>query len=327
MQSVLRAGLRAKGIDTPARLDHRYSAITRTIGRWALNLFNPSPSAGARPWLMETVAGVAVLVSTGFAAVGVGQFWGWATPWTAAGTAGLIAVTLLTEIAASRMLLHAEKHFAGKTWDRMAKGALALVVGFGGLTCWNVIGTHAGLSEIDHRAVAGQRAPLERTLADAEAAVTAAHSTLDSFDRAADAQDRRWDTALRGFNSNYVTATTRSLGAADQETQARIERRAALANAEATAIGARDAAQRALDDGPRNRDDRDLWLAVAVLELLKGALVWLATAGERRRPVSGNHDNRPAHLLSERDLEDMMKRGGSMISTARWELKRRLRAA
>lgn len=328
MRVVNRAGLRAKSscLNGNAGLIHK--PILRTVGRWALNLFNPTPSQGARPWLMESVAGAAVLVSTGFAGVGVAQYWGWACPWTAAGTAGLVAVTLLTEIAASRMLLHAEKHFAGKNWVGSIKGVLALIVGFGGLTIWNVIGTHAGLSEIDHQAVAERRAPLERTLAGAEARLTAATSTLEAFDTGARAQQSLWQDALRGVNPSYVTAGTRRLEAADAATQRRIEARQQLANEQAAAIAARDNARTALTNGPRNRDDRDLWIATIVLELLKGALVWLATAGERRKLAQGltGSNDRPAHLLSERELEDMMARGGSMISTARWELKRRLRA-
>lgn len=224
------------------------------------------------------------------------------------------------------MLLHAEKHFASKTLIGSAKGALALVVGFGSLTAWNMIGTHAGLSEIDHRAVAAQRAPLEQAATRANAEAAAARSNLETFDSAADAQDRRWESALRGFNSNYVSATTRSLGAADQEAQARIARRTALTASEATAIAAREAAQLALTNGPARRDDSDLWVATIVLELLKGALVWLATAGERRRPSARSRE-RHVSELNERELEEMMARGGSMVSTARWERARRLRAA
>lgn len=231
---------------------------------------------------MESVAGAAVLVSVGIAGVGVAGLVGFVSPLAAAGSVALIAVTGLTEIAATRLPVHAEARFSEEGIGAKLKG-LVVVAGFGALTLWNVTAAHFGAVAIDHAGVADTRAPLERDLTEADADLIAANADLAAFDEATVAQAALWRDAVRSVDPSYVTTGTRRLEAADRAAKARNDERRPLARAAASAEARQRLAATALAGAPTGRDERELWLIAGVLELLKGTLVWFATAGRGRR--------------------------------------------
>ena len=235
-----------------------------------------------KPWLMESVSWGGIGLSAVLAGVGVCGLVGFESPLAKIGSAILIGGTVLTEIAAARLPVHAQKRFAEGGWF---KGSIALF-GFAGLTAWNVICGHMGMVAIDHAALQDRRAPLERAAAESDAAREVAEETLDEFDAETRRQSEQMGVALRGaFESGYVTAAARN---ARESSNDRAERRVSLSQVVTDARGADRAAERALAAAPSPRPDRDLWGFAIILELIKGALVWFATASERRVSYARN---------------------------------------
>lgn len=237
----------------------------------------------ARPALMETVSWGAILCSTALAAVGVAGIVGWESDLAKLGTIILIGGTLLTEVAASRLPVHAERRFREPGAASKFKG-LAVVAGFGVFTAWNVIAGHFGMAAIDGAGVADKRAPLERAAAIADANRETAEEALRAFDEETARQQDGLAIALRGaFEAGYVTAGSRSARSANADTS-RAERREALAGSVARNRAADRAAEAELARAPTGRADVELWAFAAVLELLKGALVWFVTAARGAAP-------------------------------------------
>jgi hypothetical protein len=245
-----------------------------------------SMPTSSTPWLMQGVAMGAVGLSTVIAGVGVaGLVWG--DSWLARlGTGVLIAGTLLTEIAASRLPVHAERQIRSGGLAGWIKG-LAVVAGFAVLTAWNVMAAHFGMGAIDGAGVNDRRAPLEAAVAAADAARETSEEALAAFDAETARQQAGFADALRGaFQAGYVTAGTRSARASSSDT-ARAERRGELARDVSRDRAADRVAERALAGAPAGRPDHELWVFALVLELLKGALVWFATLNERRWRAPG----------------------------------------
>lgn len=232
-----------------------------------------------RPWLMESVSWGGVGLSAILATVGVLGLVGLESPLARVGSGILVGGTLLTEVAAARLPVHAQRRFQEGAW---MKGA-AVVLGFGALTAWNVIAGHFGMVAIDSASVNDARAPLERAAAEADAERETAEEALIAFDAETRLQSEQMGLALRGaFESGYVTSAARN---ARESAEARAERRMALSGAVAETRARDRAAERALEAAPSPRPDIELWLFSLILELCKGALVWFATAGERRLAV------------------------------------------
>jgi hypothetical protein len=230
----------------------------------------------SKPWLMESVSWGGIGLSAVLAGVGVCGLVGFESPLAKVGSGILLGGTILTEIAAARLPVHAQKRFGEGGWF---KGSIALF-GFAGLTAWNVICGHMGMAAIDHAALQDRRAPLERAAAESDAAREVAEEALTEFDAETRRQSEQMGVALRGaFESGYVTAAARN---ARESSDARAERRVSLAQAVTDARGADRAAERALAAAPSPRPDHELWFFAAILELCKGLLTWFATASERR---------------------------------------------
>lgn len=228
-----------------------------------------------RAWLMEGVAFGGVALSGVLATVGVIGLVGLESPLAKVGSAVLVVGTLLTELAASRLPLHAQKRFGEGAW---IKGSLT-VLGFGGLTLWNLAAAHAGMQAIDAAALQDRRAPLERAAAEADAARETAEEALAAHDAEAREERESMGLALRGaFQSGYITSSTRNAREAAED---RAIRRVALAQAVTDARGADRAAERALEAAPQPRPDLHLWLFAGILEICKGLLVWFSTASDR----------------------------------------------
>jgi hypothetical protein len=259
---------------------------------------NPSKSAETvqRAWLMESVSWGGIGLSAVLAGVGVAGLIGFESPLAKIGSAILIGGTILTEVAAARLPVHAQKRFSEHAW---VKGSL-VVLGFGALTAWNVIAGHFGMVAIESASLRDQRAPLEREAAAADSAREVAEENLLAFDAESAREAETMGLALRGaFQSGYVTAAGRSARAS---AEARAERRGDLAQAVAVTRARDRAAERALAAAPGRRPDHELWGFALVLELLKGALVWFSTAGERRAP---RPNQGPITTLSGSDPRNM----------------------
>lgn len=226
--------------------------------------------------LLHLIAGAAIIMSVALAGFGVAGEYGFGAGLFASLGAGfLLALTLLTEVAAARLLLATEAHIGARTAGGYGKAAAALGV-FAVLTAWNLFAGHLGAQAIDRAGVADRRAPLEQGLADAGAALLAAEDDLAAFDAA---EQRRAETlagGLRGaFAAGYVTAASRSLRTMGDDGAA-ASRRAALSAALRDARADHARAEAAMAHAPSGRAEHELWIVALVLELLKGALVWLA---------------------------------------------------
>jgi hypothetical protein len=253
---------------------------------------------------MESVSWGGIGLSAVLAGVGVAGLIGFESPLAKVGSAVLVLGTLLTEVAAARLPVHAQRRFTEGAWS---KGSL-VVLGFIGLTGWNLVSAHMGMQAIDAAALQDRRAPLERAAAESDAARETAEEALAAHDAEAREERESMGLALRGaFQSGYITSSTRNAREAAED---RAKRRVALAQAVTDARGADRAAERALEAAPRPRPDLHLWLFALTLELIKGALVWFSTAGERRisrdkNPISipGNSDPRSMSVAERRELK------------------------
>lgn len=270
------------------------STVRPKTGRLGLN----------RPWLMESVSWGGVGLSAILAGVGVAGLIGFESPLTKVGSTVLVIGTLLTEVAAARLPLHAQRRFAEGDWF---KSSIALF-GFIGLTAWNLVSAHMGMEAIDHAALQDRRAPLERAAGEADAARETAEEALAAHDAEARQEREGMALALRGaFESGYITSSSRN---ARQAADDRAERRVDLAQAVTDARGRDRAAERALAAAPSPRPDLHLWLFALTLEMIKGCLVWFSTAGERRKmPLKSGHfipgvsDPRTASAAERRALK------------------------
>lgn len=235
--------------------------------------------SGSKPWLMESVSWGGVGLSAVLAGVGVIGLVGFESTLAKIGSGILLGGTVLTEIAAARLPVHAERRFREGGVAGFLKGC-AVVGGFAALTCWNVIAGHFGMVAIDHASVNDVRAPLERQAAEADAARVTAEEAVAVLHMEAQREAETMGLALRGaFESGFVTSAARN---ARESEDARAARSEAAYRILSDKRAADRRAEAALAAAPSPRDDRELWGFALVLELLKGALVWFATASERR---------------------------------------------
>lgn len=235
----------------------------------------------SRPWLLETVSMGAVALSVGVAAVGVAGLVGFDSPLAQLGTFIIVAGTVLTETAATRLPVHAEARW--REGSRIKAGAVG--VGFAVLTVWNLMAGHMGMVAINEAGVADKRQPLVEAAAEADAARETAEEALANFDAETERQGERMASVLRGaFENGYVTSGAR---AARDDATARTEQRQELAAAVAVARSEDRRAEAALAAAPAGRPDHELWAFAVVLELLKGALTWFATAAAGAATVAG----------------------------------------
>ena len=281
-----------------------------------------------QPWLMASVSCGAVALSIGIAGVGVSQLVGWDGPLLAAGSAGLILAVALSEIAAARLPVHAEARIRGDgSW---IKGLVAAVC-FAALTGVNLLTGHMGLKAIDMAGVDAQRAPLQRALTQAEADFTsaaAAEAAVRAAAMQAEASYRQAQQAgLRQLENGYFGANGRLMAQAEAAAAQRTAAIAAKAAISAQAEAQLKAAKAALAHAPQGRPERELFGLALVLELLKGALVWCATANGSRRKPSDVVRLKPFGEMSADELDAIARHGMSLAASARHERSRRLRAA
>lgn len=282
----------------------------RSLNRAAERVKSPEKAA-----LLEMISWGGVGLSVVLASIGVGGLIGFDSILTKAGSLVLIVGTLLTEVAASRLPVHAQRRYAEGAWIKSG----FVVIGFAALTFWNLVASHFGMTAIDHASVQGRRAPLERIAATADAARETAEEALAAFDAETRLQSEQMGLALRGaFESGYVTSAARN---AREASESRSERRVALAQAVSDARAADRAAERALEAAPKPRRDIELWGFAAVLELLKGALVWFATTNERKKTIPKNSGAEilaaDPRLLGSADRRALKSRCASILATIR----------
>lgn len=263
-----------------------------------------------KPSLLQTVSWGAVGLSATLAAIGVAGLVGADSPLAAIGSAIIIAGTLLTEIAAARLPVEAERRWI----ENRPKGA-AVALGFLALTGWNVAAGHLGMVAIDSAGVANAREPLALAAAEADAARTTAEEALAAFDAETERQQDGMAAALRGaFESGYVSAGARSVRT--MADPGRETRRGALAATVATARTADAVAEAKLAAAPTGRADLELWAFALILEILKGALAWFSTGIARNIPMGTQIDAHPASL-SPLERRALKSRCASILATIR----------
>lgn len=291
-------------------------------------LKKPTDQPGENAGLMEGVAFGAVVVSAGLAGIGVSSIVGWESELAVAGSLALIAGTLFTELAASRLPVQAESRFRE---GRKVVGGI-VVAGFLALTGWNVVAGHMGMVAINAAGVADKRAPLEAAAAQADARRIAAEDAVTAFDAATDRQADLWRDGLRGVDPRFVSAGTRRMQAAADAAAERDRERMALVEARAEAQAEDRAAEAAIAAAPTGRPDHELWAFALILELLKGALVWFCTPRRKRvEPISaaGVITIAPGQFadMSDDQLRAVQGQAKSVAASCQHELRRREKAA
>jgi hypothetical protein len=241
----------------------------------------------AKRSLLEIVAWGGVLTGVTLAGIGVTGIVGFGSALAMAGTGILILGTMLTEIAASRMPVEAQRRAAEGGWFGWVKAGL-VAGGFAALTGWNVMAEHMGASAINTASVADKRAPIEKRDADAKAALASAEQVLTAYDAETQRRAAARLDVIMGADGRFVTARNRAMNQADHAADEREAGRAPLM----TDIAAKQAAVAQADidlrNAPNGRPDHELWAFALILELIKGALVWFATPVRRRIAAEGN---------------------------------------
>lgn len=284
--------------------------------------------AAQRPLILEGVAWGGVIISAAIAAVGVSGLVGWATWLTILGSSVLIAGTILTEIAASRLPVKIQEHAAAGGVAGFGKAGMVLA-GFAALTAWNVMTGHMGAAAITEAGVAEQRRPFEMAAAQADANRIAAENALAAFDAETTRRAEARLAVIMGADGRYVTARGRETDRAEEAADARETERRPLLEAQARALAADAQAEAALAHAPTGRPDHELWAFAMILELLKGALVWFAAPIRRdHRPATGAViaiDPKAVAGLTDEEIEALWERLAEhrSLNTVIWHERRK----
>lgn len=300
---------------------------------WNHNTLRPAQQQPG--WLTGSAATSAVLLSAALAAFGVASaFW----PRLIAGdpvaiTAALViaGVILVSETAAALLLVHA----ANRANEGAHAWAWAARLAFVACTAANVLAGHYGSEAINQRLVSPQRAPFEAGVSSADALLTAARNALDAFEgRAAGerADLERQLEAERIAAAGYVTARARASELAREGLGRRhtAEREALAADVRAAETALADATAR-LDAAPKGFDQSQMWGFAALLELLKGLLVRVATPARRRAFIANSAalpiDPAAYEAMTLDELAAVESRASAAKALAQHARRRRLRAA
>lgn len=271
----------------------------------------------------------ALLASTAMSGFGVvSSFWEGLAAQNPAAWAGLAILgggLAASELGAVALAMAMTRD--GITW---ARGAL-----FGFCTVANVLAGHYGAEAINTRLVEPQRAPYVQALASAAAESGAARNSLEAFEsRAADetANLERSIEAERAAVAGAVSARSRQ-ARADRDslaTRQRAEREPLAATLAAAEQREAQARQALASDAPKGMDPVQMWALAALLECLKGLLVFAATP-RRRKIATGDNvlsiDTSAFDALDATELAEIEARAASIKASAQWARKRKERAA
>lgn len=290
-----------------------------------------TPRPDAKPgWLTQSAATAAVILSAALAAFGIASaFWprlvaGDPVAWIAA--AVIVGVVTVSETAAALLLVHG----ANRASEGAHLWAWAARLAFVACTAANVLAGHYGAEAINTRLVAPQRAPFEGSVSSAQAQLDGAKNGLGAFEsRAASerADLERQLEAERGAAAEYVTARSRAAELAREGLARRqTAERQALAADVATAETVLADAQARLEAAPKGFDPSQMWGFAALLELLKGLLVRVATPSRRRVQASGTVapiDPAAYADMSTEELQAILSHGRAVSALAQHALRRR----
>lgn len=279
-------------------------------------------SAGNKPGLAIGALVVAVVVSAGLASVGVAGLIGWSTPLTIAGSVALLVGVVTSEVRASALLVDAERAIGAQNPLK----AVAAVLAFMALTIANITAGHMGMTAIDGDAVNARRAPIEKRLADASADLDQANGDLVEFDAQTASQAALWARSLELVDGRFVTAGTKRLEAAQQAADERAELRKPYAAKVSAAKAKANAASAELKATAGGLPEFMLWGFAAILELLKGVSVWLATGSHKRSGVTLIAPKAVADMTDE-ELDEAASKAASIAAQARHEKNRRTKRA
>lgn len=278
--------------------------------------------------LLEGVAWGGVATSAALAGVGVADIFGWSTWLTAAGSAIIVAGTMLTETAASRLPVAAQAHATAGSIAGWAK-CLATIAGFAALTTWNVYAGHMGAETINRASVAEKRAPLELASAEAAAGLSAAERALADYDAETQRRAAARQQTIMGADGRYVTARSVAQAAAEAALDEREAARGEFVETIASNGAEAARAEIELRNAPAGLPGYQLWAFALILELIKGALVWFAAPVRRRLTLAGNVlPIEPAAYaeMSEAELTEIESRASAakaLAQHARRRLKKR----
>jgi len=292
-------------------------------------------SQDAKPgWLTRSAATCAVILSAALAGFGVASaFWprlvaGDPVAWVAGGV--IVGVVAVSEIAAALLLVHAA--------NRAAEGAhlwaWAARLAFVACTAANVMAGHYGAETINTRLVAPQRAPFESATSSAEALLTLANNTKADIEarhaREIAGLEREFE-AERQANPLYVTARGRQQE--EQRAAMRTRQAAELREAQGEISRATEqvnTARARMSEAPAGFGQEQMWGFAALLELLKGLLVRVATPVRRRPKADGAVipiDPAAYEEMTADELQAIMSHGRSVSALAQHALRRRQKAA
>jgi len=293
--------------------------------------------AEAKPgWLTSSAATSAVILSAALAGFGIASaFWPRlvaADPVAITAAAVIIGVVAVSECAAALLLVHAA--------NRAAEGAhvwaWAARLAFIACTVANVMAGHYGAEAINTRLVSPQRAPFEAGVSSAEALLTLANNTKADIEarhaREIAGLEREFE-AERQANPTFVT----SRGRQQEEQRAAMRTRQAAELREAQGEISRatqqvSQARGALEAAPQGFGQLQMWGFAALLELLKGLLVRVATPVARRiTNASGVAvlpvDRAAYDEMGDDELAEIESRASVAKALAQQARRRRLRAA
>ncbi|GAM99090.1 hypothetical protein U91I_02730 [alpha proteobacterium U9-1i] len=248
--------------------------------------------------------------------------------WIAAGV--IVGVVAVSEAAASLLLVHA----ANRAAEREHAWAWAARLAFIACTAANVLAGHYGAEAINTRLVSPQRAPFESALSSAEALLELAQNTKVDIEarhaREIAGLEREFE-AERQTNPTFVT--TRGRQQEEQRAAMRARQAAELREAQGEISRATEGvsdAQANMERAPAGFAQEQMWGFAALLELLKGLLVRVATPSRRRRRVEGAVipiDPAAYAEMTEDELQAILSHGRSVSALAQHALRRRQQAA
>lgn len=221
----------------------------------------------------------AIYLTTGVAVYGAIGVYGFDSVPAIAASSVIVAATYSIEVGASKLLVYAQRKA-----DAGRKVSAALIAGvFLGCTAVNIAAAHHGLKALDAWAIADKRAPYEQTFRDARADKRAADAAVVAFDKAVEAKATNLAIGLKGaMAAGYVGASARALNCTSEACKAAADKekadRLALVEDQKAADKAFDAAKDAMANAPQGRADAELWTMAVMLEILKGFMIWAATA-------------------------------------------------
>lgn len=286
-----------------------------------------TPAPPARETLRNLTVGAALLASTAMSGFGVASsFWDGLTRGDPAAWIGM--ATIAGAIAASEAGAVVIATAITKDGWTVLRGGV-----FGLCTIGNVLAGHFGAEAINTRLVAPARAPYESAMSSSAALLELAKNTRDDLERRHSGEDARLEASIEAERAATPGAVTARGRDAQRQREAQDIRQTAELTAAALEVtqATRDVAEAEaeLEKAPNGFTQLQMAGFALLLEMMKGALVWI-TAPRRRRMNDGSVlsiDPAAYAAMGQDELEDILSRGRTASALAQHALKRLRRTA